>query len=606
MEDLKKAAAAAGSDMNRPGPAYTALEQAASRDLSGNVSQGGLGGQKGGDDKSSSQSQDKGSKSAGESLEFMRLKAEQDKSIDLKWKLKEKQAMLWPNLQEKLLEEAVMTPFKKISAGVADLVGSIGGSAASEDIWECSDGFKVKRSKVVPCTEDLEGKKPYCRTGTTIFERVGGGNKEHPNCSLKPGGEESSGPTEDRRGVRDIPRPRDPTRGDSEVGATSRAADICAQTEQIATAPRDVPGQTPGTAVNYDLNQRTWGNTYRASRSVSESAYALDGTGAIQACKGNNLLSGAAPEEGSIIARLNRANGILTSAAAAVSTVAANAGSVNQTLSAQVETEARNILTALGTNPMTAANVTAARAAMGRLEALIADQGLGTKLTNAQSSYQPYGGDNSPLKGLREFLARAGSLIKSGKEKLMGDGSPGNPGAFGMLTTAGRDNSQMGDRAQALQGYNQDLTREAQDLRRRYREAERLNRDQQEALEILERALDPTNGNVKKSLVYAKYSLDGQVASGGQAPIQAEQGMPLGPKDTDAGFVGKSKAILGQLGDGAADPAPDKVTAAKNSFGEIAGDDAKKARAIHKTLVPVPISAAGQVPSQVAPLLYNP
>ncbi|MBI4376912.1 MAG: hypothetical protein HY549_10740 [Elusimicrobia bacterium] len=127
LEDLKKAAAKAGADFNRNSSASTSLEQAASRAMPSGGGFGGSGPGSGGSDKAGGGNQSKDSKSTGESLEFLRMKQEQEKAIDLKWKLKEKAAMRWPNLQDKLLEEAIMTPFKTLTKGIADKIEAWGG-----------------------------------------------------------------------------------------------------------------------------------------------------------------------------------------------------------------------------------------------------------------------------------------------------------------------------------------------------------------------------------------------------------------------------------------------------------------------------------------------
>ena len=80
LEALKNAAANAGGDFNRAGSAATALEAAANRDMSG--SGGGGAGEGGGkEDKATSGSQSKDSKSPGESLEFLRQKMQMEKDI---------------------------------------------------------------------------------------------------------------------------------------------------------------------------------------------------------------------------------------------------------------------------------------------------------------------------------------------------------------------------------------------------------------------------------------------------------------------------------------------------------------------------------------------
>ncbi len=138
LDALKKAAGQQGSDFNRSGVSGAAsLDQAASRNMNADQSNGGANDGNMGSDKGPGGNQGKDSKSVGESLEFLRQKAEQDHAIDLEWKLKEKAAMRIPNLEDKILEEAVMTPFKAITAGIAKQITDFGkgggGSLACTD-----------------------------------------------------------------------------------------------------------------------------------------------------------------------------------------------------------------------------------------------------------------------------------------------------------------------------------------------------------------------------------------------------------------------------------------------------------------------------------------
>lgn len=123
FEALKKSAGGAGDAFNRSGPgAAGALDNAAKAAIGGGDAFGGAAGGGGGGDKQGGGNSLKDSKSLGESLAFMRMKAEQDHAIDLEWKLKEKAAMRWPNLEDKMLEEVVMTPIKGLTKAVSDSI----------------------------------------------------------------------------------------------------------------------------------------------------------------------------------------------------------------------------------------------------------------------------------------------------------------------------------------------------------------------------------------------------------------------------------------------------------------------------------------------------
>ncbi len=183
LENLKKAAASAGSDLNRAGSAAGNLESAASHQMpTGSASEGGGGPGAGGADKGVGGSQDKGSKSLGESLEFLRMKEEQSKEIDLRWKLKEKKAMRWPNIADKMAEEMAMAPVKGLSTFVADAFKNLGAGKSKKLV--CTDGgywempkselgdsapnkdqewfWTMKDGKVVACTKSVCPAKTGC------------------------------------------------------------------------------------------------------------------------------------------------------------------------------------------------------------------------------------------------------------------------------------------------------------------------------------------------------------------------------------------------------------------------------------------------------------
>ena len=120
FEALKKVAGEAGGDLNRGGSAAGDLQTAAGRDMNQPTSGGGGAGEgaNGGGDKAGGGNQNKDSKNEGESLAFMKAKAEQEKAIELEWKLKEWKAMLWPDIEKKMLE-SMMTK-------ISDMIGELG------------------------------------------------------------------------------------------------------------------------------------------------------------------------------------------------------------------------------------------------------------------------------------------------------------------------------------------------------------------------------------------------------------------------------------------------------------------------------------------------
>ncbi|OGR88292.1 MAG: hypothetical protein A3J74_10930 [Elusimicrobia bacterium RIFCSPHIGHO2_02_FULL_57_9] len=199
IEALKKAARDAGADFNRNGPASAALESAAARQMPAGGADGGMGPGGGGADKGAGQSQDKGSKSTGESLEFLRMKQEQEKAIDLKWKLIEKKTMRWPNLQDKMLESMVMKAFVDPLTGViADFVKEFG-SGGDKKYFCFKDGedkdkkgddlpsvMVVKESEVKECHLEYGDKKE--KKDSRVFYAVGKNRKTiytHKDCEAK-------------------------------------------------------------------------------------------------------------------------------------------------------------------------------------------------------------------------------------------------------------------------------------------------------------------------------------------------------------------------------------------------------------------------------------
>ncbi len=152
MEALKAAAAKAGSDFNRPGAAGAALQKAASTNMGSGTNASGGAGQGGsglGADKGPGASQNKDSKSEGESLAFLAAKENQQKAIDLQWKLIEKQKMLWPNLKEKMLDALTISPLNTI---MGTYIGDMMMGSAGIGFYDCK---KTGGGQPLPDGQDI-------------------------------------------------------------------------------------------------------------------------------------------------------------------------------------------------------------------------------------------------------------------------------------------------------------------------------------------------------------------------------------------------------------------------------------------------------------------
>ena len=253
FENLKKNAAGQAGDLNRGGDAKSALESAASREMGSG--QGGGAGQGGGkDDKNPGGNQSKDSKSPGESLEFLRLKQEQEKAIDLKWKLKEKQAMMWPNLKEKMLEEIMMTPLKALTGAMASgMKSALAGENGLKMV--CSQGPgapKTFPADLPNCMGDQKAVQAagYCLSGSSVESTRG---QAWSGCSLQ-------------RGTADNTGTPDPQRGQTGVSQTNPAVSApggaCDQLRQYLSQPGRMQGAQTATAQQLctaarQLNART-------------------------------------------------------------------------------------------------------------------------------------------------------------------------------------------------------------------------------------------------------------------------------------------------------------------------------------------------------------
>lgn len=142
---LKQAAGNAADIFNRGGgSAGGALEQAAAQAMpgGGNAFGGGNGGA-GTADKGPGGNNNGGSKSVGESLEFLRQKQEMEKALDLKWKMKEKRAMFPLELQQEAAKTIVMK-------GVVEPLASTFGDLLKS-------GFGSGQKSIIYCTEGTPG-----------------------------------------------------------------------------------------------------------------------------------------------------------------------------------------------------------------------------------------------------------------------------------------------------------------------------------------------------------------------------------------------------------------------------------------------------------------
>ncbi len=221
FEKIKQGGNNQGGDFNRGGAA-SALEQAAGRDTSGSAGGAGGGGSTA-NDKNPSGSQNKDSKSTGDpcggSLAQKLACQDAEKALDLKWKLKEKNAMMWPNLKEKLLEEAVMTPFKAVTGAVAESVkGALSPQSAG---WDCG----AAGGSVSTCagTDGTKWDNCVSRTGT-YYE--GGHASSSVSCSKAGNGNTSK--TGEARNA---------------VGATTSGTDCASLKRMIATPKGTGSGQ---------------------------------------------------------------------------------------------------------------------------------------------------------------------------------------------------------------------------------------------------------------------------------------------------------------------------------------------------------------------------
>lgn len=210
FEQLKKQAGAQGSDISRAGSAISNLEQAAGRNMgSGTNGDGGAGaGGSSGADKASSASQDKGSKQIGESLEFLRLKQEQEKAIELKWEMIKKRAMFPLELQQEVMKTLIMGPVKAVSEVPGKMFGAIGAPGAGSDKYVCKTPARefARTSITGSCTPSGDNQQlsyPCC-ADSGCGTIVAGPNLQYTGCELKTGAATETGNSQARGGVNSL------------------------------------------------------------------------------------------------------------------------------------------------------------------------------------------------------------------------------------------------------------------------------------------------------------------------------------------------------------------------------------------------------------------
>lgn len=191
FEQLKKQAGAQASDISRAGSAVANLEQAAGRNMGSGTNGDGGGGAAGANDKAAAGNQDKGSKTTGESLEFLRLKAEQDKAIELKWDMIKKKAMFPLELQQEITKTLIMEPIKEIAKFPGKLFGGVPGSAAGSDKYVCTTPANefpradVDANGACKMAEGRVDNQPcFANSAKTAIMALG---QRHEGCSLQAG-----------------------------------------------------------------------------------------------------------------------------------------------------------------------------------------------------------------------------------------------------------------------------------------------------------------------------------------------------------------------------------------------------------------------------------
>lgn len=247
-ERLKQAAGGAGDVFNKAG-AGGALETAAAQQIPGGGA--GFGGAGGGGagaaDKGPGGNNSNGSKSTGESLEFLRQKQEMEKTIDLKWKMKEKRAMFPLELQQEAAKTAVM---KGVVEPLAGQFGELikGSFSGSQEVFKCANGFSAPKSRVALGDHSACGGKAKDGEKSSYYMPADGSIKDcndkqsvgQSPCVLRsvPGGSDKAGEPERGAGP-------DPYSSIGQGGANYKGMDlttICQKLTQTSTEKGMRPG----------------------------------------------------------------------------------------------------------------------------------------------------------------------------------------------------------------------------------------------------------------------------------------------------------------------------------------------------------------------------
>lgn len=157
IEALKTAGGNAASQFSNPSAAKGLENAAAVQMPTANPNRFGSAGA----DKGLGNNSVKMNKNLGESLAFMAAKMNMQKAIDLQWKLAEKKAMMWPNIEEKMLTDMITKPLAGVEGALSDaFAGMLGGPSA--DTYVC-DGKSYPN--VLACPTDSKGSAKALGTG---------------------------------------------------------------------------------------------------------------------------------------------------------------------------------------------------------------------------------------------------------------------------------------------------------------------------------------------------------------------------------------------------------------------------------------------------------
>ncbi len=129
IEALKTAGGNAASSFSNPSAAKGLQNAAAVQMPTANPNHFGSVGA----DKGMGNNSVKMSKNLGESLAFMAAKMNMQKAIDLQWKLAEKKAMMWPNIEEKMLTSMITKPVDAIATSLGDSLAELTSGNLGDD-----------------------------------------------------------------------------------------------------------------------------------------------------------------------------------------------------------------------------------------------------------------------------------------------------------------------------------------------------------------------------------------------------------------------------------------------------------------------------------------